>query len=78
MLLTSLPSPPPSWAQFTLGPLTIHTYALCIIAGIIAAVIITQRRLSARGAEDGVVVDIVIWAVPIGIIGARFLSLIHI
>ncbi|WP_193597890.1 prolipoprotein diacylglyceryl transferase [Microbacterium sp. YJN-G] len=64
--------PPPSWAQFTLGPLTIHTYALCIIAGIIAAVIITQRRLSARGAEDGVVVDIVIWAVPIGIIGARF------
>ena len=72
MLLTSLPSPPPSWAQFTLGPLTIHTYALCIIAGIIAAVIITQRRLSARGAEDGVVVDIVIWAVPIGIIGARF------
>ncbi|CAH0150378.1 Prolipoprotein diacylglyceryl transferase [Microbacterium sp. Bi98] len=72
MLLTSLPSPPPSWAQFTLGPLTIHTYALCIIAGIIAAVIITQRRLSARGAEDGVVIDIVIWAVPIGIIGARF------
>lgn len=72
MLVTSLPSPPPSWAQFTLGPLTIHTYALCIIAGIIAAVIITQRRLSARGAENGVVLDIVLWAVPIGIIGARF------
>ncbi|WP_426621869.1 prolipoprotein diacylglyceryl transferase [Microbacterium sp. As-52] len=72
VMLSSIPSPPPSWAQFALGPLTIHTYALCIIAGIIAAVFITQRRLAARGAESGVVIDIVIWAVPIGIIGARF------
>jgi len=67
----SIPSPPPEWAQFHLGPLTIHAYALCIIAGIIAATIITQRRLSRRGAEDGVVIDIVLWAVPLGIIGAR-------
>jgi prolipoprotein diacylglyceryl transferase len=67
----SIPSPPPEWAQFHLGPLTIHAYALCIIAGIIAATIITQRRLSRRGAENGVVLDIVLWAVPLGIIGAR-------
>ncbi len=72
MILTSIPSPPPAWAQFPLGPLTIHTYALCILAGIIAAVIITQRRLTARGAENGVVLDVIIWAVPLGIIGARF------
>jgi prolipoprotein diacylglyceryl transferase len=52
--------------------LTIHTYALCILVGIAAAVIITQRRLSRRGAQPGVVIDIVIWAVPIGIVGARF------
>ena len=67
----SIPSPPPDWAQFHLGPLTIHAYALCIIAGIITATIITQRRLSRRGAENGVVLDIVLWAVPLGIIGAR-------
>jgi prolipoprotein diacylglyceryl transferase len=60
------------WAQFNLGPLTIHTYALCILAGIVAAVIISQRRLSRRGAESGVVLDIIIWAVPLGIVGARF------
>lgn len=72
VILTSIPSPPPAWAQFQLGPLTIHTYALCILAGIIAAVVITQRRLSARGAENGVVLDVIIWAVPLGIIGARF------
>ncbi|MGA1828377.1 prolipoprotein diacylglyceryl transferase [Microbacterium sp.] len=71
-LTTSIPSPPPEWALFQLGPLTIHTYALCIISGIIAATIITQRRLSRRGAQSGVVLDIVLWAVPLGIIGARF------
>ncbi|KAA9107597.1 prolipoprotein diacylglyceryl transferase [Microbacterium rhizomatis] len=72
MIAMSIPSPPPEWAQFSLGPLTIHTYALCIITGIIAATIITQRRLSRRGAEDGVVLDIILWAVPLGIVGARF------
>ena len=72
MAPTSIPSPPFEWAQFHLGPLTIHTYAICILVGIIAAVIITQRRLSSRGAQPGVVLDIIIWAVPIGIVGARF------
>ncbi|CAN5457995.1 prolipoprotein diacylglyceryl transferase [soil metagenome] len=68
----SIPSPPPSWAQFHLGPLTIHTYALCILVGIAAAVIIASRRLTTRGAEKGVVIDIAIWIIPLGIIGARF------
>jgi len=72
MTAMSIPSPPPEWAQFEVGPLTIHTYALCLIAGMIAATIITQRRLSSRGAESGVVIDIVLWAIPFGIIGARF------
>jgi prolipoprotein diacylglyceryl transferase len=67
----SIPSPPPEWAKFQLGPLTVHTYALCILAGIIAAVFITSRRLSRRGADGGVVLDIILWAVPLGIIGAR-------
>lgn len=71
MVVASIPSPPPAWAQFPVGPLTIHTYALCILAGIIAAVIITQRRLSARGGEKGMVLDVIIWAVPLGIVGAR-------
>jgi prolipoprotein diacylglyceryl transferase len=72
MVPMSIPSPPPEWAQFQLGPLTIRTYALCILAGIVVATIITQRRLSRRGAESGVVLDIILWAVPLGIIGARF------
>lgn len=72
MFVGSIPSPDPAWAQFMLGPLTVHTYALCILAGIAAAIAITQRRLSRHGAPRGVVLDIIIWAVPLGIVGARF------
>lgn len=65
----SIPSPPVSF--FQIGPLTIHFYALCIIAGIIAAVLLTNHRLTKRGAEKWVVIDISIPAVVLGIIGAR-------
>ena len=59
------------WSQFNVGPLTIHTYALCLLAGIAAAAYITDRRLRARGAVPGLALDIAMWAVPIGIVGAR-------
>lgn len=65
----SIPSPPVS--TFPVFGLTIHFYALCIIAGIIAAALITNHRLTARGAEKWVVIDIAILAVPLAIIGAR-------
>ncbi|MGV8969365.1 MAG: prolipoprotein diacylglyceryl transferase [Microbacteriaceae bacterium] len=61
------------WLTF-LGPdqvLNIRTYALCILTGIVAATLLANRRLTKRGAESGVLLDILIWAVPFGIIGAR-------
>ena len=70
-LLQSIPSPPLAWATWQVGPLTLHAYALCILAGIVAAVVITGRRLDARGVPKGFVVDAAIWAVPLGIVGAR-------
>ncbi len=63
--------PSPEWSYFDLGPFRIHAYALCILAGIIVATIMTSRRLTKRGAEPGIVLDIILWAVPLGIIGAR-------
>lgn len=68
-VVASIPSPDVS--SFQLGPLTVHFYALCIIAGIIAAVLLTNYRLTKRGAEPWVVIDIALLAVPIAIIGAR-------
>lgn len=63
--------PSPDWSYFDLGFVRIHAYALCILAGIIAATVMTSWRLTKRGAEPGVVLDIILWAVPLGILGAR-------
>ncbi|SDL26204.1 prolipoprotein diacylglyceryl transferase [Microbacterium azadirachtae] len=69
----SIPSPPVSYFTLNIFGLTlqIHFYALCIIAGIIVATLMTNHRLTKRGAERWVVVDICIIAVPLAIIGAR-------
>jgi prolipoprotein diacylglyceryl transferase len=52
--------------------IVIHTYAICILVGIIGATWLTSRRLTSRGAEPGIVLDIIIWAIPLGLVGARF------
>jgi prolipoprotein diacylglyceryl transferase len=63
--------PSPEWSYFDLGPFRIHAYAICILIGIFLATALTSRRLTKRGAEPGVVLDIILWAVPLGIVGAR-------
>lgn len=71
--MTSIPSPGPEWAQIPLPfwPYRIQSYALIILVGIVIAAMWTSRRLTKRGAEPGVVLDILLCAVPLGIIGAR-------
>jgi prolipoprotein diacylglyceryl transferase len=69
-ILSSIPSPDIQF--FDLGPIRVHIYALCILLGIILATWITDVRLTRRGAARGSVLDIILWAVPLGIIGARF------
>jgi len=70
-LLTILSIPSPSNGVWELGPVPIRGYALCIIAGIIAAIWIGERRWVARGGRPGDVQDLAIWAVPFGLVGAR-------
>lgn len=69
MLLSSIPSPDVSF--FFVGPFKIHFYALCILAGVIAAIFIADRRLVARGASTGLALDVSLWVLPIAIVGAR-------
>lgn len=84
MLPHSIPSPGYDWQSLNIGQwlrdiglewatfnTEIRTYALCILLGIFIAAIMTNRRLVRRGAEPWVVLDISIWAVIFGIIGAR-------
>jgi prolipoprotein diacylglyceryl transferase len=75
-LAASIPSPPAEWASFSLGPVTIHAYALCILAGIILALILTQKRFVSFGGSADAVWDIAIWAIPFGIIGGRLYHVI--
>lgn len=56
--------------------MTIRFYALCILAGIVIAVWLTGRRLTARGGTPGIILDITIWAVPFGIAGGRIYHVI--
>jgi len=74
VVLAYLPSP--SQGVWHLGPLPIRAYALCIIAGIIVALIMTQRRWTARGGDPEAVLDVALWAVPFGIVGGRLYHLI--
>jgi prolipoprotein diacylglyceryl transferase len=68
-ILAYLPSP--AQGVWHIGPVPIRAYALCIIAGIVAALIIGDRRWTARGGEQGVIYDIALLAVPFGLIGGR-------
>jgi len=68
-VLAGIPSP--SQGVWYLGPLPIRAYALCILAGIVAAVWIGDRRWRARGGPPGAVADVAVWAVPFGVVGGR-------
>ena len=69
LLPALIPSPDISYIQ--LGPLRIHFYALFILTGIVLAVVIAARRLQRAGHPRGAVLDVAMWAVPLGIVGAR-------
>jgi len=84
MLPLSIPSPSTAWQYFDLTawldrafgwsvPLDfrIHAYAICILLGIVACVLITNARLNRRGADRWVIIDVAIWSVPLGIVGGR-------
>jgi len=66
--------PTPTLSQVAIGPLTFHFYALCIIAGIVLAIWLGDKRLIAAGNKQGlqlkgVVSEVAVIAVPAGIIG---------
>ncbi|HET6259138.1 MAG TPA: prolipoprotein diacylglyceryl transferase family protein, partial [Pseudonocardia sp.] len=54
-----------------LGPIPIRAYAICIIVGIIVAVMWSERRFVARGGQPGTVTDVAVFAVPFGLVGGR-------
>jgi phosphatidylglycerol---prolipoprotein diacylglyceryl transferase len=63
--------PSPGQGVWDIGPLPIRAYALCILLGVVVAIVVGERRWVARGGRPGTVGDIAIWAVPFGLVGAR-------
>jgi prolipoprotein diacylglyceryl transferase len=74
VIVAAIPSPSTSvWHVFGLP---VRAYAICIVLGIVAAVLIMERRLRARGVAPWASLDMAVWAVPFGIVGARIYHLI--
>jgi prolipoprotein diacylglyceryl transferase len=84
-----IPSPPAEWRSFNIGEwlrslglewfslnLVINAYALAILLGIIFSILIVNHRLTARGAEKWVVIDVALYAVPFGILGGRLFHVV--
>lgn len=70
----SIPAPEISFIQ--LGPFRVYFYALCILAGMVLALWLADRRLTKRGGESGIALDISLWAIPLGIVGGRIFHVI--
>ena len=63
--------PSPGQGVWHLGPLPIRAYAICILLGIFAGYWLGRRRWVARGGSPEVLADVIMWAVPFGLVGAR-------
>ena len=63
--------PSPEQGVWYVGPVPIRAYALCIVAGVVACLWLSERRWKQRGGPAGTVYDVAVWAIPFGLVGAR-------
>lgn len=78
MTIAHLPTaiPSPTVGALHIGPLALRGYALCILTGIVVAIWVAGRRLQHRGLPSTAALDVAMWAVPFGIVGARIYHVI--
>ena len=68
--------PSPTQSVWWLGPLPVRAYALCILAGVGVALWLAIRRWEHRGGEADDVLDVALWALPLGLVGGRIYHVI--
>ncbi|MBM7707236.1 phosphatidylglycerol:prolipoprotein diacylglycerol transferase [Chryseomicrobium aureum] len=56
---------------FQLGPLSIRWYGVIIALGIVVAFLVAQKEMVKRGFHQEYLTDLLLWAIPLAIIGAR-------
>ena len=64
-LVASIPAP--GVRDITLGPFDIRLYALCLLAGMAAAVWLSMRRWKAVGGDPDLVLEVALWSVLAGL-----------
>jgi prolipoprotein diacylglyceryl transferase len=74
LLLASIPAP--GFREISIGPFDIRLYALCLLAGVVAASWIAMRRWAAEGGDPELVLEVTLWSVLGGLIGARLYHVI--
>ena len=73
-LLSSIPSP--SSGVLDIGPIPLRAYGICIGLGVIAAVLLSQRRWASCGHDPDDIATVATWAVPAGVVGGRLYHVI--
>lgn len=58
---------------FTFGPITLHTYGLCVALGALLAVWLAGRRVRSEGLSRDAFLDLALWVIVASIVGARVL-----
>lgn len=54
-----------------IGSVVIHWYGVIIAAGILAALQLSTKEAKKKGLEEDTIIDMALWAIPIGLLGAR-------
>ena len=68
-MIAAIPSPATN--DLNVGPLEFHAYGLIYGVAIIIGTLITIRRWEAQGGSGDLVLEVVLWSVPAGLIGGR-------
>lgn len=68
--------PSPASSVWHLGPLPVRAFALCMVAGVLAGLWLTDRRYRKAGGHEDVILKVATVAVPVGIVGARIYSVV--
>ncbi len=68
--------PSPASDIWHLGPLPVRAFALCMVAGVLAGLWLTDWRYRRAGGQPGIVLNAATIAVPVGLVGARIYSVL--
>jgi prolipoprotein diacylglyceryl transferase len=68
--------PSPVGAVWRLGPIPVRAFALCMVAGVLAGLWLTDWRYRRAGGQAGVILNVATIAVPVGFVGARVYSVV--